>query len=106
MDPNPTNQASTEQLYATGDILIFTYVWDYDQTNVEWYQIIRTTRKTIVVRQIDAVIGERGRSLPVPNAFIGPPLRKRVQSDGYVSMAYGCLCRWNGKPMFSEQYPR
>jgi hypothetical protein len=43
--------------------------WGYDQTNVEFFQVIRETAKTVWVREI-AQEAREGRVWPVPGAFI------------------------------------
>jgi len=69
-----------------GDILRST--WGYEQTNVDFYQVTRLVGKTMVeIRQIGSRITEdlymQGECWPVPDHFIGPPMRKRPSSyDG------------------------
>jgi hypothetical protein len=46
--------------FNVGDILF--NQWGYDQTNVDFYQVVATTAKTVTVRQIAAVLTERSRN--------------------------------------------
>ena len=88
---------------------IFSYSWGYDQTNIQYYQVIRTTPKMIVMREIEAkqVPGSDtgfmcDKCVPVKDSFLDDnEIRKKVYwySDvAHVSMDYGCCELWNGKP--------
>lgn len=74
-----------------GDILVCS--WGYEQTNVDWYQVVEVKGKnTVVVRRIEAnsaVTGfERGNCSPVRDAFLEgkAPRTCRVKKwkDGYT----------------------
>jgi hypothetical protein len=75
-----------------GDILCSS--WGYDQTNVDWYQVVETKGKnTVVVRRIAAnstTTGwERGDCSPVKDRFLDPErhpsqtCRVNKNKDGY-----------------------
>lgn len=56
--------------------------WGYDQTNIDYYQVIALIGKSMVeLRQIAAIntqLGDmRGESVPDINNFIGQPFKKR-----------------------------
>lgn len=69
---------------------IFNSSWGYDQTNVDYYQVIKLLPKSVVVRKIKSSIKETGfmsgHSLPLPNSFIGEPTTKRIQSYTHVGV--------------------
>jgi hypothetical protein len=65
--------------------------WGYDQTNVEFFQVVRTTPASVVLRRI-ACEHRGGREYPVPDAFRtdfglmgnqGTPAYERDVARGY-----------------------
>lgn len=85
----------------TGDIL--TYKWGYDQTNTEFFQVVKTTAKTATIREIKTIKTEKdmiGKCFPVKDSFKGEAKRKKIQlwnDDKYLNMDYGVAKPWNGK---------
>ena len=66
-----------------GDILVSS--WGYEQTNIDYYQVIETpTEKTVVIRSIAKTFNETGwlcgKSTPCPGQFIGEPSRHRAMN--------------------------
>lgn len=64
-----------------GDILNTS--WGYDQTNIEFFQVVRLVAKSMVIVRELAQDSEQtgfdsGSCVPVAGKFIGPELRKRV----------------------------
>lgn len=61
---------------------IFTASWGYDQTNIDYYQCTKVIGQMIEIREIrQSREGNgymTGTCVPVPNAFIGEPMRKKV----------------------------
>lgn len=70
--------------YKVGDI--FRTCWGYDQTNVEFFEIVSMTGKFCVVREIaqevEATGSMQGRCGPVPGEFVGKPMRRMMQQRG------------------------
>ena len=68
-----------------GDIMVMS--WGYDQTNINFYQVIEVTGKcTIVIREIKGSRSEEigfmtARVIPCPGAFVkdSMPMKKRVR---------------------------
>lgn len=65
-----------------GDVLYSS--WGYDQTNIDYYQVVELVGKTMVsVRKIacerEQIEWEQGRSVPAINEFIGEPMRRKVK---------------------------
>jgi len=99
----------------TGDI--FYNSWGYDQTNIDWYQVVGITKsgKSVKIREIGAQIAGApgcsdmsGRSTPVKGAFISPDvLTKRIRKyDGEFNlpMKYGWCPKWDGTPKYVSWY--
>lgn len=72
-----------------GDIL--KSVWGYDQTNVDFYQVIDVRGTCVVIREISQDSEDtgylQGVCVPVPNAFVGEPMRKRVGEGNSVRVS-------------------
>lgn len=101
----PTN---TQNPFKVGDIVYDS--WGYDQTNIDWYQVVKCTPKSVVIRRIAGEITEKentmsGQSTPLIHCFTGTPIRKRVQ-PGTCDLAsnHGCMRKWDGKPKYVSWY--
>ena len=93
-----------------GDII--TNSWGYDQTNVDWYRIVRTTRNFVWLQPICAVITTGTGALsgrcepdidttsPDPMKWdvrpTGEPITKHKASGQTVTMKFGCGSKWDG----------
>jgi hypothetical protein len=108
-----------------GDVLSCS--WGYDQTNVDWYQVIRATPSSIWIRKIRAefVGGTQGTDyvVGIKDAFIpdeedgGKRERRYLAESGAVrrwhktSDGYGCSIEsyssaylWYGKPLYQTAW--
>lgn len=67
--------------YQVGDVLYSS--WGYDQTNIEFYQVIDTTEKTVTFQEIAQDTKSEGfmsyECTPVLNKFIGKPYTRTVR---------------------------
>lgn len=90
---------------------VLTHSWGYEQTNVDWYQVIAVVSdKTVVIRKIAprVIDGEglgsmAGHSTPHLHQFIGEPMRVRAGARG-VSMRFGTAAPWDGMPRYCSWY--
>lgn len=86
-----------------GDILSAS--WGYDQTNVNFYQIIKLVGKfTVVIREVGSKHTDDSHVVASPDSFIGDEKRIRlangsgkVGSSQYVSV-------WDGKPAYETPF--
>lgn len=85
--------------------------WGYDQTNVDWYQVIevKPSGKSVVIRKIARDIVEdgfmAGRSTPCPGQFTGEPMLKRVRAGDMLTItSYASAFPWDGKPKYVSWY--
>jgi hypothetical protein len=86
-----------------GDILSSS--WGYDQTNVDFYEVIGVTDKSVKIREVAQKVV---RSSPpqdyvvaIPGKFIGAPMTKRVGTRGYVKVdGSQYASKWDGKPKY------
>jgi uracil-DNA glycosylase len=88
-----------------GDIMVCS--WGYDQTNIDFYQIVEVRGKNVVIREIASkIVGHEGAPqeevMPVPNHFVGEPMVKRPGgSSGRPSVkvhSFASAHLWDGKP--------
>jgi hypothetical protein len=81
---------------SVGDIFVDS--WGYEQTQVDFYQVVaKPSAKTIVVREIacETVEGSEGPMYrdvrAVPNAFIGEEMKKRIDKyGGFKTSSFSC----------------
>jgi hypothetical protein len=88
---------------------IFYNSWGYDQTNIDFYQVIKTTAKTITLRKIKSKSDDynayymTGSKVAVKNAFCSDELIRKTPylMDGVwrVNFEYGAGEKWDGSPM-------
>lgn len=87
--------------FRVGDILSSS--WGYDQTNVDFYEVVETTEREVTLREI----GKRGAGgpdewsdyvVPLPGVYVGDPLRRRPTTDSVKIETYKYATKWDGKP--------
>ena len=100
--------------YKLGDIV--SNSWGYEQTNVDFAQVVKITAKTITVRPIaqeveEGSIGYAGMSQNVSgvkDSFLdrGVDLRLTVRPEGRLSggKSYAYWSKWDGRPKYSSSY--
>ena len=75
---------------AVGDV--FRCSWGYDQTNIDYYEVIAITGKTATICRIGCLSENtgflQGDSVPQLGAFIGKPKKKLIQKRSIDSEAY------------------
>jgi hypothetical protein len=88
--------------------------WGYDQTNIDFYQVVEVKEKSIVIRAIcqetvkqDDEHGMTERVVARRDKFKedSEPMTKRVQwfmGEAMISMDHGAAKLWNGKPMYQS----
>jgi len=90
-----------------GDILSSS--WGWEQTNVEFYQVVVVSKASVTLRQIAASIKQTGymsgETLPCPDTFIGEPFQRRVSVSNWVRISnYAAASPWNGRPQYVSWY--
>lgn len=100
--------------FKVGDILVNS--WGYEQTNIEFYQVVVVGRKTIEIAEISKSIVENSYQshgmacnvTPVPDSFLksGDKYTLRVKSGGHLSQpkSYYHIHKWSGRPMYNSWY--
>jgi len=71
---------------------VFRCSWGYDQTNIDYYEVIAVTGKTATVCRIGCLSEQdgflQGESVPSLGAFIGKPFKKLIQKRSVDSEAF------------------
>lgn len=89
--------------------MIYKSSWGYDQTNVDFYEIVARRGKTMVeLRPVASDVIEDGpgryRLVAIPGEYTGASFRRKVQTygdPGYVSIAsYASATPWSGTPAY------
>jgi hypothetical protein len=97
---------------------IFVYSWGWEQTNVDYFQVVEVKGggATVVVRQIGSSLVPNwatghmtGYVTPEPDNFLDndEPRTKRVRFNDngpYLSMDYSIARPWNGQPDYRSWY--
>ena len=87
---------------------IFYDSWGYEQTNVDFYQVVQKKNATVVLREIAArEVGEIGymsaNVVAVKDHFIGEEFQKRVTA--YADrLTAGHFNKWDGRPLYNSWY--
>jgi len=89
---------------------IFSHSWGWEQTNIDFYEVVKVGAATLVVREVEStkVRGDMvATETPQPSVFIGPPMRKTPEiyrDTVLIGMKYGSCRLWDGKPEHSSSY--
>ena len=95
-----------------GDIMYSS--WGYDQTNIDWYQVVKVVSgKMVEIRQIngtrnnDGMPSDQGTTMPIKDSFIenAPVLRKKASSSNSINLtSYANAWLWDGRSKFYSTY--
>jgi hypothetical protein len=74
--------------YKVGDL--FRRSWGYDQTNIDWYEVVKVTGKMLWVREIAqecvATGDMTGRTTPQPGQYLKGDPKKCLAQDGCIKI--------------------
>lgn len=106
-----TTTEATEHGFTVGTIL--DTLWGYDQTNRDFYEVVKISGEYATVREIAAMDTHdagsmTGKKLPIAGNYIGEPIRRKIKpnnSGGYIPIkSYLLTTIWNGKPANYSTY--
>lgn len=96
---------------------IFYNTWGYDQTNVDYYEVIKVTKsgKSVYIKKLETTTVEdgfmTGKVSPVPGKYRGEMMLKRVKEISWrggvpgLPMEYGGYASpWDGNPVRGSWY--
>lgn len=85
--------------------------WGYDQTNVDFYQVIEVKNGFAIVQKMESIPqdqgGMTGRMMPgvlIPGA---PKIRRKIKNYGKDVIrieSYASAAAWDGKPKYYSSY--
>jgi hypothetical protein len=89
--------------------------WGYDQTNVEYFEVVEVRGKSVIIRELEQTSISDGTAhsmsdyrMPKPGCYQGAPMRKIPQKGwkGEVGVRVGhAYCtRWDGKKKYNSWY--
>jgi len=88
--------------------------WGYDQTNIDFYEVVKVTKATVVIKPIQGQYASPGHCdmseflKPLKGQFVGDEMRKKIQwYDGKASVKFqfGGFSRWKqGDQVYSSSY--
>jgi hypothetical protein len=107
-------QANLKNPYKVGDILYNS--WGYDQTNIDFYQVVDVGEKSVKIRPIasemagdnDGFSSMSAHVVAIKDEFRGDAQTKilKVWGSGniYVPVKHGSMSNWDGKPKYMSWY--
>lgn len=107
-----TNETTTKETLAKGDICYSS--WGYDQTNIDFFEVVRATEKTAWLQEIGQIRTPNGLPMQaslMPDTSVkkGEVIKRRISYFGEkISMkfrpSYGGIYKWDGKPKTATYY--
>lgn len=100
--------AKASDHFSVGDVVYNS--WGYDQTNIDFYQVVELKAKSVVLRAVKQNSSDQpggpygGHTQPRRNEFCGEPFQKLVGERGWISFEHGAGSKWDGKPMYTSSY--
>ncbi len=93
---------------------IFYHSWGYEQTNIDYYQVVKTTKKTISLTRIKGEAeecnnsGMTGTVIALKDKFVDDEVIRKtpylLDSNWYVKFDYGIGKKWEGEAMRFSSY--
>lgn len=92
---------------------IFYHSWGWEQTNIDYYQVIKTTKKTITLKRIKGIVEEynsndTGTVTALKDNFANDEeIRKTpylLDGKWRISFEYGAGSQWEGEAMNFSNY--
>jgi hypothetical protein len=99
--------AKAPHTLAVGDIVYNS--WGYDQTNVDFYEVVKTSANYVWLRQLQQETKETsfmsGPTTPILGKYRSEEVTQhRANSQNYVCFEHGSGSKWDGQPQRSSWY--
>lgn len=84
--------------------------WGYEQTNVEFFEVVSlsATRKTCSIRELRhderGTAFMAGKVFPLPGEYIGPVLERKLVQNDTVRLDVCTLSLWDGRELYASHY--
>lgn len=104
---NEMKRAEFKNKIEVGTILYSS--WGYDQTNIDFYQVIENKNETVFIRPIASKnVRDAGFMsnyvAPIKDRFIGDPMKKRIGCGGIRLKSYSCAWLWEREEILETHY--
>lgn len=91
---------------------IYRASWGYDQTNIDYYEVVKTTAKSlelrpIAQRRVEATTAMSEVVEPIPGKYTGPSFRRRIAAgtaNGVRISSCEWASPWSGRPDYATHY--
>lgn len=104
---------NTPTTYTPGTIVYAS--WGYDQTNIDWFKIIKRVGDWLTLQPLKAVNEHdahamTGKTTPGEPDEAAKPIRRRLRRDGTREIgmpfkpSYGWMRAWEGRPVGYSTY--
>lgn len=93
---------------SVGDIMVST--WGHEQTNVDFYQVVKTTDKSVYVREIKAdktfTSDMTGKAVAIKDSFKSDEINRfKCGQDNRIKLSsYAHARQWDGSPVSWSSY--
>lgn len=97
-----------KKLFVPGAIVYSS--WGYDQTNIDFYEILERKNDFVIIQEIGQVrdydsMGDSGTCMPNKDIKIGEPFRKKITKNASINLeSYKGCWLWDGKPKSWSSY--
>lgn len=94
--------------WSVGDVAV--YSWGYEQTNVDYFEVVEVLAKSVKIREIQSARKDTGNMSgvcqPVRGAFLqnSKVELKRVNRHGFLTMSCGVASKWDGRQSSWSSY--
>ncbi len=87
---------------------IFYTSWGYDQTNIDFYEVVEIKGKMVVVREIASKVEKSEQQadyvVAVPHHFTGPPKLVKPGPGGGFKINDHSASKWDGRPKYQTAF--
>jgi len=102
-----TDKSAVNKHFKKGDILDST--WGYEQTNVDFYEVVDATEKTVILQKIGSKEERRKEwghydAMPDTKQKVGKPFRRKADGTWVSINSYAGARKWKGKPVDGTDY--
>ena len=102
-----SKRQSFDHTLEVGDILYSS--WGYDQTNIDFYEVTRTMKKSVDIRKLAQTQEHTGfmsgTTEPVKGSYTGEKMLKRVGPGNTISIySFASAYPWDGQPKHNSWY--
>jgi hypothetical protein len=86
---------------------VIVYSWGYEQTNVEFYTVLKKTKKTVLLQKmITKEIENEGTmsGIAIPDGYKDEVIRKKLSENDFIEFEFGIGKVWNNQPVYYSYY--